>query len=364
MKRFKLSRSEQMILALLKSSLNGEMPDSSVFIDASADDWKKCSEIAIKQGVLALAWDGVKLLPKNLQPYKNLKISWAIAVEKYENTYDFYCQVVDELFQYFYSQNMSMVQLKGVGLSTIYPEQRHREGGDIDIYVCPNGCFVENCSRQADEALDKLGCGVKKDYSPKHSFCRYKGIPIENHKTFADLGLFPVSDQIETLLQGCLNPSKAVLPNGGEVLIPSPEFNTLFVAYHNAMHYGSGFSLHHLVDWACIIRKYGLNLPAGLKDAHFINGVYAMTALCNRFLGTDVKIEYTPRLANEMLKELFCPVSDRIIPTDNILKCYLHRARRFVDTTRISNSILYLPLWKNPRFKSKFIRMIKRNIGK
>lgn len=363
MKRFQLSRAEQMVLALLKSSISGESPDKGAFTDVSADDWRKCSEIAQKQGVLALAWDGVMLLPKELQPYKDLKISWAIAAEKYETTYDLYCQAVDELSRHFSKQNMSMVQLKGVGLSMIYPNPRHREGGDIDVYVCPGNCFLENCSRQADEILDNLGCDVKKDYHPKHSFCRYKGIPVENHKTFADLGVYPLAEQIEKLLRKCLNPSKVTLPNGGEVLVPSPEFNILFVAYHNAMHYGSGFSLHHLVDWACIINKYGLNLPEELKEPHFLNGVYSMTALCNSFLGTNVKVKYSPRLANEMLEEIFHPVIDRIIPTDNIMKSYLHRAKRFIDINRIPNRILYLPLWKNPKFKWNLTRMIKRNLG-
>ena len=167
------------------------------------------------------------------------------------------------------------------------------------------------------------------------------GIPVENHKSFLDLGEYEIATQVEELLKNCINPVEATLPNGGVVLTPSSEFNTLFVAYHNAMHYGSGFSLHHLVDWACVIRKYGLNLPKELKDKHFLRGIAAMTQLSNKYLGTNVPIKGGEKLAAEMLEEIFHPINDRIMPEGNVFKHYLCRAKRFFDMTHIKNSILF-----------------------
>ena len=36
---------------------------------------------------MALAWDGVMRLPQELHPAKNLKLAWAMAVERYETKY-------------------------------------------------------------------------------------------------------------------------------------------------------------------------------------------------------------------------------------------------------------------------------------
>jgi hypothetical protein len=36
---------------------------------------------------MALAWDGVLRLPAELMPFRNLKLTWAMAVEKYEAKY-------------------------------------------------------------------------------------------------------------------------------------------------------------------------------------------------------------------------------------------------------------------------------------
>ena len=366
MKSHKLSQPEKMLLALLRASINAEEPKREIFEGVAPCDWKSCSDIAVQQGVLALAWDGVKRLPIELQPYRNLKISWALAVEQYEQTYERYCNVVEELSQHFKDNGLSMIQLKGVGLSTIYPVPNHREGGDIDIYVCREGGFNapsdKEISNKADDVLEKIGCNVKRNYCAKHSFCRYKGIPVENHKSFLDLGEYEIATQVEELLKNCINPVKATLPNGGVVLTPSSEFNTLFVAYHNAMHYGSGFSLHHLVDWACVIRKYGLNLPKALKDKHFLRGIAAMTQLSNKYLGTNVPIKGGEKLAAEMLEEIFHPINDRIMPEGNVFKHYLCRAKRFYDMTHIKNSILYIPLWRNVAFKHRLRKTIKRNI--
>lgn len=40
--------------------------------------------LAVSQGVMALAWDGVMKLPVELQPPLSVKLAWAVAVEAYE----------------------------------------------------------------------------------------------------------------------------------------------------------------------------------------------------------------------------------------------------------------------------------------
>ena len=133
MKRITLNTSEQMLFALLRSSLNERECEIAFFQNASEEDWKKCYNLDIVQGVMALAWDGVMRLPKELHPSRGLKLTWAMAVERYEAKYLRYCRTADELASFYASQGIEMVQLKGVGFSTYYPVPMHRAGGDLDI---------------------------------------------------------------------------------------------------------------------------------------------------------------------------------------------------------------------------------------
>ena len=124
-----------MLFALLKAALQEQEPEVSLFEQATENDWKGCSRLSTQQGVVIMAWDGIVRLPLSLQPPQELKIAWALAVEKYERKYQHYCEVVCRLSAYYRQYDIQTLQLKGVGFSTLYPVPSHREGGDIDIYT-------------------------------------------------------------------------------------------------------------------------------------------------------------------------------------------------------------------------------------
>ena len=135
MKTVKLLVHEQMLFALLRASLHQREVETAFFHQVSPRDWKECYLLAARQGVMALAWDGLLKLPAELMPPKALKLTWGLAVEAYEKKYERYCRTVDELLSFYQTHGIAAVQLKGVGLSACYPVPCHREGGDIDIYT-------------------------------------------------------------------------------------------------------------------------------------------------------------------------------------------------------------------------------------
>lgn len=344
-----LKKTEEMLLALLHASLQGQVPETNAFDNAGPDDWKACCDLAIKQGVMALAWDGVAKLPKQQMPPRDLKIAWALAVERYEKKYAYYCQVVAQLSAFYQEYGIRMVQLKGVGLSTYYPNPVHREGGDIDIFTC-SADLKKLTDKEAHDLADKLMMeqGIEIDYthSKKHSEFYYQGIPIENHITLLDVELCPLVRQAEGILRKCMRPHLVTLPTGNDIYVPSVEFNTLFVAFHTAQHYGQGLALHHLYDWACIIKQYGVNLPEGITDRHFLQGIDAMNYLCNRYLGTSVEVSGKEKVAAEMLAEIFDPFMERKVPESGFWKRMNFKGRRFVHMTRVHNTFFYTPLWR------------------
>ena len=181
----KLDITEQMLFALLRSALHGTHADATIFAGITSEAWQECYRLSVRQGVMALAWDGLITLPTELQPPKSLKINWWLAVERCEKRYRYYCRVISDLSTFYATHGITAVQLKGVGFANNYPIPSHREGGDIDIFTYSADSSGLS-DREANSLADKLmrGRGIEVDFShsQKHSMFYYKGIPIENHK--------------------------------------------------------------------------------------------------------------------------------------------------------------------------------------
>lgn len=346
-----LQNHERMLFALLKASLHQrDVDDLASFRIASVTDWNACYELAARQGVLALAWDKVLTLPEGIGPERLLRLKWGMSVEGLEAKYERYCETVAELSAFYAEHGITMMQMKGVGLSTYYPIPSHREGGDIDIFTY-SACQEKMTDKEANLLADTLMTkqGIKVDmHSPKHSNFYYKGIPVENHKTFLNVERYKVAVQVESILKKNMNPQFTELLDGQyRILTPSPAFNTLFLAFHAAQHYGSGLAVHHLCDWAMLITRYGLQLPVELTDKRFLTGISAFTQLCNSLLGTKVPVSGGEDLAQSMFEEMLHPkYSTKFVPVKGKLNILIYKTRRFLHTSKVSNGVLYLPLWR------------------
>lgn len=344
----KLGKVEQMLLALLRASLHQKETETAFFQGVSADEWKQCYQLAVKHGVMALAWEGVVRLPMSLYPPKALKINWGMAVESYENKYRHYCKTIDELAKLYAENGIATLQLKGVGYSSLYPVPSHREGGDIDIYTYAaegSGLTDQEASALADQLMRDQGIKVDTDHSVKHSSFRYQGVTIENHKMFLNVDRYYVAPQVEMLLKRSMNPSLTLL-EAGEVMTPSIAFNTLFMPFHALAHFPGMLMLHHLYDWAVLIHRYGVKLPNELKDTFFLDGIAALTRLCNSLLGTSVPVQGGEKIAAMIEKEMFTPKYPNDVPVSNKLGIIVFKTRRLLHHYRLKNSVLRYPLWK------------------
>lgn len=363
MKKYVLKPHEKMLLALLEASLNEKHPNETLFQSVSDKDWQQCYVMAARQGVMALAWDAVMLLPKALQPPLSVKLTWATSVEAYEKKYQRYCQTALDLSEYYKEHGIFTMLLKGVGLSTLYPIPCHREGGDIDIYTY-SADKIKMSDAQANALADSLiqqqGIAVETEYY-KHSNFYYKGIPIENHKTFLNVNAYHVAGLAEQILKGNMQPQVAAMA-GGEVLIPSPDFNTLFVAFHAMQHYAYGLSLHHLCDWAILIRRYGFRIPEALKKEKLYEGMAAMTNLCHRYLGTSVTVAGGDKVEEEMLQEIIDPKYSRNVHARNKFGIIVYKIRRMLYQHNIHKKVLsaslFMRVWDSIIFHIRHPRTI------
>lgn len=338
-----LYKHEQMLFALLKASLHSRETETAPFLDCSEEDWSLCHSLAVGQGVMALAWDGVMSLPAKLRPPLPLRLRWAVAVERYEKRYLYYCKTVVALSHFYDSHGISLMQLKGVGLSSLYPIPAHREGGDIDVYTySANKDLMTDAEANllADDLMRQNNIEVDTEHTVKHSLFYYNNLPVENHKTFLNVESYKAAVEAERILKEIMDPQPTSIA-GGQVLTPSASFNKLFIAFHAAQHYGSGMSLHHLFDWACLLKCCGGHMPEGFSNRRFLRFVSSLTLLSGHLLGTDLpSAEITDgRQARKILEEILRPRFNSAVPAKSKLGILIYKTRRLVHNAKIKHEV-------------------------
>lgn len=334
----------KLLFELLRLSLNGEMNEFSFEEQLTDTLWSKCYTLSCEQGVMALAFDGAMLLPSDLQPPKNIKIQWGMNVQNYIEKYNYYCNVAGELYAFYKKNGIAAVQLKGVGLSLNYNNPSSRQGGDIDIYTYSETDSLTD--KQANTKADTLmqDMGIEVDSSGyKHSNFYYKNIPIENHKNFLNVEHYSLAKKYNSVLLKYLKPQESILnEKGAKILTPSVEFNCLFITFHAAQHLTSGIKLHHIYDWAVLLKKYGNRIPQEVNDSSFLEWVDVLTHICNSYLGTDAPYSgsLNKKLYDLTLKEIFTPYSETVRPPGNPVGIFIYKLKRFFRNNKITGDIL------------------------
>lgn len=345
----KLSKIEQIVFALLRMSLHGYIETGIDWRAITHDEWNQCYKLSAKHGVMALTWDGVQLVSNECDLPRSLKLMWAMAVLKYEEKYERYCQTAAELSVFLEKHGIGMLQIKGVGLSPYYPTPSHREGGDIDIYT-----YSLNREEMSDEQANTLTNqlmmqqGIQVDTAhQKHSNFNYKGVPIENHRTFVNVYTTSIGATVNRMLKNVMHPKQTLLCDGKYIVnTPSPAFNAVFLSFHAAQHFGVELNIHLLYDWACLIKKEGWCIPSELKDERFIDFIYAMTYLSNHLLGTKVQIKGSDRLVTDVYEQMMhAPYSEKI-PVKGGWAVFCYKAKRLIHSYTMLKKVFDMTVYK------------------
>ena len=175
----------------------------------------------------------------------------------------------------------------------------------------------------------------------------YKGIPIENHKTFINSETYRIAVKMDKLLQKLLQPVSAELDGKCYHFNPIfPPLNTVFLAFMppSIMHAAWHFIIFG--DWACLLNRYGLHIPEEVTDIRFRNMILAMTRLCNDYLGTSVPVYGGEGLAEEILREIIRPPYTMSVPAKNKWGILVYKTKRMLHTHRACNSVLRISLCK------------------
>lgn len=349
----------KMLLSLLKGALSDEPIDNKEFKNANYADWQTMLNISKDSSVTGIALDATKKLPQNTIP-KDIEMKMFEIQKEAEIRHAKQEKIIGKLSDKFAKKGIETIQLKGLGLSMNYPEPTHRFGGDIDIFTRLKGTQTQDHSNAYDIINDMMehdGLEVEShnhSKKTKHSEFDYDGVRIENHRYFINKERIPEAKKLDEYLHKVINPHSQKLPNGTQILVPSKEFNTVFLAHHAFQHFAfGGIDIHHLTDWSTHVRKNGLELPNEVKGTKFEKFTYALTNLSNRYLGTNVKVPEDKKFEDKIFEMLIHPEEEEIPKNLNKVEILAFKVKRFFK--RASNSKEYTGQSYFSSFSKSFI---------
>ena len=241
---------ENTLSQLLRIAIGTES-DRSITIDGVS--WQSVYALARKQGVLAIAFDGLTQLFEHDKEFakafpQSLKLQWINATFHIENRYDNAKTVCSELVDKWAEQGIKTLCLKGFAFSTYYPVPNHRECGDFD-------CYLYDDYAKGNAIARELGAKVDDEWY-KHSEIIYRKVMIENHRYVVAVRNSKKTGLLHKFLDDIARNEECKPIFDTKIEMPSPMFNALFMNYHSLTHFLSeGVRLRHILDWALFLER-------------------------------------------------------------------------------------------------------------
>lgn len=281
------------LFALLRSGLNFEREAVGALspLFDKTPDWKKIYKESSRQGVLAIAYDGLDrliregVIPAEKQPSRTMKLQWACNVMQIEQRYARQRHTAGELAEAYGREGIRTVVLKGIAVAQYYPREDHRPCGDLD-------CFLMGDYERGNRIAEELGAEIE-DGGYKHSHIDYKHLTVENHQFLTSFDATNHGRRVEKELQRILTAGGEPTPIGAtRLLAPNATFTALFLLKHAQNHFlDEGLSLRHLLDWLLFLHEGPKVDWRGLEDRmewmHLRAFAGVMTAWCARYFGGE-----------------------------------------------------------------------------
>lgn len=219
-------------------------------------DWDELLDLASKQGVAAIALDGLQqmleadennIMKKDIHAKRFLYNMIGLSVS-IENTCKSQYAAAKKLSELWAENDIRTLVLKGMAFGSYYPNPYHRPCVDMDCYLC--GKYEEG-----NGVIERLGIEVsREDY--RHSTFFFQNLHVENHKICTTVRGRKQRKVFENYLRHLLEGESSTLIHNSRLEIPSPMFNALYFLQHAHRHFlREGITLRHICDWAMIVDK-------------------------------------------------------------------------------------------------------------
>ena len=271
-------------------------------------DWQEMILLAEKQKVTAIALDGInRCFEKGVKLDIDFqtKMDWIGAARQIEALYQQHETNMRLLAQFYQKHGIKMMVLKGYGLSLNYPVPNHRAPGDIDIYLFGD-------YEKGDELLkSELGIEIDKSHH-HHTVFTFQGESVENHYHFLNVHVRKSNQRMERKLkelahrtskdsnnnQKLKNERISLKTNTNDanetnVILPSVEFNAIYLLRHCAAHFASThMSIRQVLDWGLFMEKHHQEIDwkpylTYLKQEGMYRFYQLMGLFCVHHLGFD-----------------------------------------------------------------------------
>lgn len=280
------------LLSLLRAGLYGV--SVTVERSLSAKQWETVFDIAMKQGVAAVAGEGLSFVNQQALPPKVLLLQWIGQSLAQKQTFSQQKASVDGLRKLWHDVGVDCIELKGNSIGRYYyvPESR---------YSCDFDCFLSDYEK-GNQIIEAAGVKLNRSFYKNSSFT-WKGLYVENHQFCTPVrgndAMKSLERTLRELLKGCNE-------------YPSADFNALFLMEHAWAHFfEEALTLKQLCDWAVFRKACGDEVDWALYEReakacgfwHFSESMNRLADLLDGVRKVEELEDDDQRLLNDMLHE-------------------------------------------------------------
>lgn len=319
---FKIKKTEDALMQLLRLELNGVCVENKTFNDVC---WMDILKVAAKQGVDALVMDAMDNLRHEQRPANQLLLPLIGRVACMEHRYAAYSNVLHEMGRIMESKDLAMLVLKGYGCNLNYSIPSHRPCGDIDIYVMDKyGNHNIDVDKYVNSVICDEGGEIVSYDNMHHSIFHYKQFVVENHHTIIDINTHSSSRRLNVLLEALAHDCWVHSKSKCGLILPDVSFNSIHLLRHMANDFATAnISLRQLLDWSSFVENncdeidwdFVFSMAKRFNMHVFLS---AINSICTDYLGYST--EHFPiekrndYLRDKVLGEIFYPTFQREIP--------------------------------------------------
>lgn len=215
----------------------------------SEKQWEKIYDIAIQQGVAAVAGEGLSFVNQQSLPPKVMLLQWIGQSLAQKQIFAQQRNEVESLCKLWHEAGVDCIELKGNSIGRYYyvPESR---------YSCDFDCFLSDYEK-GNQIVETTGVEVNRAFYKNSSFT-WKDLYVENHQFCTPVrgnkAMKRLERKLRELLEGCQE-------------YPSADFNALFLMEHAWAHFfEEALTLKQLCDWAVFRKACGDDVDWSLYE--------------------------------------------------------------------------------------------------
>lgn len=247
-----LQKNQQTFLKLLSTAIWAKEPSLQPKIGEDEEIvWSDMFEIGDQQAIQHIIFDAIEQVPVPVRPSFDKILQWAALVMKHERVYEIYVSKLKTMLEEYGKRNIPIIPIKGLTYAHYYPKPKHRNIGDIDL-------FIDNSYRPASQQLMKdLGAeGDDDELVIRHDSYKYDGQFWEIHIRTMEFHN-PKADKIyDAFEKEYAQPDKLIKREieGMTVNTFSPIFDIIYNTVHIQRHLILEFvTMRQICDWTLLL---------------------------------------------------------------------------------------------------------------